>query len=183
MRRSWQQERRPFFVAVVLLARAQPLQSRLADVFAGLAPWCHPAAPDQPHVTLAAIGSDAGAAQRAQRVLGERCDVTVGGADSFSAAPFLRVSGLSLRPMRQAVLAAAGTEVAAPSQWVPHVTVGTYRRAVPRDALAARLAPFRDLPALHVRGRTRVMVVDRSSDVGGLLPVPTRFGRPPASGA
>ncbi len=184
VRRAWQQERRPFFVAVVLLARSQHVQRRLADVFAGLSPWCHPAAPGQAHVTLVAIGADDRAAQRARRVLGQQCEVTVGGADSFTAAPFLRVDGDALHAMREAVLAAAGTETDAPSPWVPHVTVGTYRRAVTRDDLAARLAPFRDLPELHVRGRTTVMVVDRSSDVGGLLPLPlARSGLPPASGA
>ena len=181
LRYSWQRERRPFYVAVVLLEGSPPLQRRLAEVFAALSPWCRPAAPGQAHVTLAAIGADRTAARRAHGVLGDGCDVIIGGADSFSAAAFLQVCGSALDPMRQAVLAAAGPEVAAPREWVPQVTVGTYRRTVPRRVLAARLAPWRDLPPLLLRGRTGVMAVDRGSDVGGLLPVPpARFGGPPA---
>jgi 2'-5' RNA ligase len=148
-------------------------------VLDGLSPWCLPSAPGQPHVTLAALGTDLAVAQRAGRVLGGRCEVVVGGADSFSAAVFLQVCGGGLAAARASVLAMAA-DVGAPPVWVPHVTVGTYRRSVPHRQLAARLAPWRDLPPLLLTGRTGLMIVDRSGRRGELLPVPAERIRPPA---
>lgn len=179
VRRSWRRDRRPFYVAVVLLPVSGPLQQRRHQVLDGLSPWCRPSAPGQPHVTLAALGTDPALARRVGRALGGRCDVVVGGADSFSAAAFLGAAGEDLVAARESVLATAA-EVGAPPRWVPHVTVGTYRCSVARGALAARLAPWRNLPPLLLTGSAGLMIVDRSGRHGGLLPVPAEPIRPPA---
>jgi 2'-5' RNA ligase len=176
VRRTWQYDRRPFYVAAVMLPAAGQLEGRREQVCAGLSPWCVPSAPGQPHVTLAALGTDEAAAQRAGRVLGGPCGIVIGGADSFAAAVFLRVAAdRAVAAVRGSVLAAAGAEAGAPPTWVPHVTVATYRHRVDRERLTARLARWRAMPPLRLVGRTALMVVDRASERGRLRPAPAEL--------
>ncbi len=172
--RRWRADGRPFLAVVLLLHPAGELTSRIAAVARALHPWCLPSAPGQPHVTLAALGTDAAAARRVQAVLRQAApaEVVVGGADSFGAAAFLHAGGPDLPWLRGAVLDAAGSEAAAPDAWVPHVSVGTYRWPMARRHLSARLAPWRGCSPVVARGRPVVLMVDRGSRYGRLLRVP-----------
>lgn len=167
---AWRADERPFYVAVLLLHDDGVLRQRRRSVLRALGPWCSAAAPDQPHLTLAAVGTDTGAARRAHEAAGVSLTVRIGGADAFSSAVFLHASGPKLADLRRAVLRAAGPEPDAPATWVPHVTVGTFQQSVPMPQVRTRLEPFRRLAPVSVTGSTAVLQVDRSSPAGRLLP-------------
>jgi 2'-5' RNA ligase len=156
------------------LEDATQVQHRRRTLLDPLQPGCLAAAPNQPHVTLAALGTDPAAAGRAHDVLGGHLAVSIGGADAFASAVFLHVGGRRLAFLREAVLAGVGSEEDPADRWIPHVTVGTFRQAVPASELRARLRPWRHLPPVTATGRTTVMAVDRLSRTGGMLPVEFR---------
>jgi 2'-5' RNA ligase len=78
-------------------------------------------------------------------------ELEVGGLDSFDSAAFLRVSDPSgsLTRLRKALAASCPEQRFAP--YVPHLTLGLYRRAEPKDELARCIAAFVDGGPLPLR--------------------------------
>lgn len=152
MMRAWAADPAPFHAVVVLLHSAA-VERRVRLVARSLHPWCRASAV-QPHVTLAACGA------RPDMETGQRCEVIVGGADSFTSAAFLHADGAG--GLREAVLGQVG-EVAPAPGWVPHVTVGTYRWPVAAGVVSRRLQALRNLPPITVRGRVAVVRIDKGS--------------------
>lgn len=155
--RAWRADDHPFH-AVVLLFASEPLRDRIDSAAAALRGLLEPVA--TPHVTLHVSGPARPVVAR------ERVAVQVGGADSFASAPFLHVSGHRLRPLRAELQTRWGFEVGGTRDWVPHVTVGTFRMPTKASRVADLLGPLRDLPPLRVIGRLAVVTVDRRT--GGL---------------
>jgi len=168
--RSWR-EGTPAFVAVVVVLDSVEVERRRREVLAALHPWCAPSAPGQAHVTLAAVGAVSGVPTGLP--LGEVAEVVVRGADSFTSAAFLAVDPGSVAALRGHVLEIVGGDADAPQQWVPHVTAGTYRYPLGAHHVAERLADLRAAAPIQVRGRIRLIAVDRRSRWGRLTVQPT----------
>ena len=167
--RSWRAGAEPFHIVAVRLAGPE-LEHRRRAVSRALHPWCSDTTPGQAHVTLAVLGADCRCAELAACLPEAPVAVAVGGADSFDAAVFLHAGGRELHGLRGRILARIGAEFDPADSWVPHVTVGVYRWAMPTTLVAARLQPWRRLPALLCRGQVSVLHVDRGSRAGRLLP-------------
>lgn len=144
-------------------AVADSVARRLATVRAALPPEWLLTGPRQPHITLQVCGfrvphparhaDDFDPAQQAAQwqalqALRTRAPQAVrpftlhiGGPDSFESAVFLRVAdpGGALAPLRRALALHHGEFRSAATPWVPHLTVGLYRQAVPTAAVARAL--------------------------------------------
>lgn len=153
--RDWIADPAPFHAVVVLLHSAS-VERRMRQVVRALHPWCAASTPTQPHITLVACGP-----ARPAVPLGLPVEVAVGGADSFTAAAFLHVTG-DLLALREEVLGSV-PEVDPHPAWLPHLTVGTYRWPVPREQAARRLLPWRDAAAVPASGRVAVVRVDKAT--------------------
>jgi 2'-5' RNA ligase len=78
-------------------------------------------------------------------------ELEVGGLDSFDSAAFLRVSDPSgsLERLRRTLATSCPEQRFAP--YVPHLTLGLYQRAEPKDELSRCIAEFEDGAALPLR--------------------------------
>lgn len=135
-----------------VLARLERAQAHLGD-------WLHQGYRRQAHVTLFVCGFSAERARFDDDFPDERLAAQVdalstlragrfalqiGGLDSFASAPFLTVDDpdARLQPLRTA-LAAHSPEIRQ-APYHPHLTVGLYARALPRQVLQKRLGEFID---------------------------------------
>ena len=160
--RQWRADRRPFHAVVILFDSAGGrdrgpetglLRQRMERVAAALGGLVQPVT--TPHVTIHVTGL------LRPVVDPEPVTVSVGGADSFASAAFLHASGKRLQQLRGEIESGCGPEVDGQRPWVPHVTVGTYRRPATAAQVAERLAPLGGLPPLRLLGRLAVVTVDR----------------------
>lgn len=154
--REWRRGREHYCVWL-LDADTTAVQARLAAARAHLGGWLAPAR-RTPHITLFVCGfettrarwdDDFDAAARQHQLAALRDTpvrdfvLEVGALDSFDSAVFLRVHDRSdaLTTLRTA-LAREHREIRF-APYVPHVTVGLYRSARPKQEVALRLAAFR----------------------------------------
>lgn len=165
------------------------LRQRLAAVRAALAPWLV-WGPRQPHLTLQVCGfpSDLASAQwnddftpamRAAQcaalaqLASRRFTLRLGAVASFASAAYLTVQDEdgALPALRQALALGHGEFRSAP--WVPHVTVGLYRRPWPWADVQAALSSLARVPAtsrtLVLPVRAVSLVSYDATDVGGRL--------------
>lgn len=97
---------------------------------------------------------------------GRRVRLRVGGVGSFLSVPFLWVSDPDGNLARlRALLARHGRELRF-APYRPHVTLGRYVSGLPTAPVAARLAPFRQLPWLDL-GLDAVELVSFEADTPG----------------
>jgi 2'-5' RNA ligase len=104
-------------------------------------------------------------------------ELVVGGLDSFDSAAFLRVADPSgsLERLRHALAATCPEQRFAP--YVPHLTLGLYQRAEPKEELARCLAAFADagplaLPVQRLRRvRYDARVLDAALETTCVLPL------------
>lgn len=150
VQRAWAADPEPFHAVVVLL-HSRAVEQRMRCVARALHPWCRPGAA-QAHVTLVACGP------RPAVQVGQRCEVVVTGADSFTSASFLHAAGAGA--LRQELLSEV-PEVDPGPFWVPHVTVGTYRWPMSAALVGRRLKRLRELPPIVVHGRVAVVRIDK----------------------
>lgn len=103
-------------------------------------------------------------------------ELEVGGLASFDSAAFLTVGDPDrcLAPLR-AALAAGRDEVCREGTYVPHLTVGLYRDAFAKDAVARRLACFADDAPVRLPVRRIDLAVYPARDHSGPLAVRESF--------
>ncbi len=137
--------------------------ARLERARAHLGAWLHGDYRRQAHITLFVCGFPAEAARFDDDFPGERLsaqfdalrrladrpfELQVGGLDSYASAPFLTVGDPDRRlGALRAALAAHSAEIRQ-APYHPHLTVGLFARAVPRQALQKRLGEFADAELL-----------------------------------
>lgn len=190
---AWLRERTRYAVWVIdwdgEAHAAWHLRRRLAAVRVALAPWLV-WGPRQPHLTLQVCGflSDAvparwnddftPAMQAAQcealaQLAPRRFTLRLGAVASFASAAYLTVEDPNgaLPALRQAL--ALGHDEFRSSPWVPHVTVGLYRRPWPwaevRAALSSLVAVSEASRALVLPVRAVSLVSYDAADLGGRL--------------
>ena len=137
--------------------------ARLESARSHLGTWLHGDYRRQAHVTLFVCGFPAKSARFDDDFPGERLaaqidalaalrsglfELQIGGLDSYASAPFLTVDDPDQR--LEALRAALGQHSAEIRQapYHPHLTVGLFARAVPRQALQQRLGEFADAELL-----------------------------------
>lgn len=172
LRSRWHAGRQAYFVWMVRLDDPR-LRERVAAVQRTLEPWLDPQPLDQLHITICVAGfpaprtrSDSGfplpdhvdpAALQStlQRLNCAPPTLDIGGANSFTSAVFLEVqdADATLADLRSRVRGSLDPETRN-APWLPHVTVGSWRRRVPvRDVLDGlrlhrRWAPIRPTHAV-----------------------------------
>lgn len=191
---AWRTGPRWYYVVVAMLEGpgTAAVQLRRDRVAQSLGDFVRPTTPHQPHVTVQAVGfQQIDWRQRQVRV-------SVGGADTFTTAAYLRVHSPELvrlratlpdppEPGTAAGRQAAGGAVAGhgggtgsatggedrgdPSDYVPHVTVGTYERVCALTEIQRRLRSLAHAQPIPVRATVRLMAVDTRCPVGSLHPV------------
>jgi len=163
VRAAWHRGRRRYHLWAFRV-RAPDVTDRVAHLQQALAGAFEPAPRDDLHVTAFVAGfattnplhDDCVPWQaldlqtRALREEGRRVRLRVGGVGSFLSVPFLWVGDPygELDHLRS-VLARHGREIRF-APYRPHLTLGRYVADVPTAPLAARFAPFRQLPSLEL---------------------------------
>ena len=167
VREAWHQGRRAYYVLVLRIgAEASEIRARRAAVWAALAPFLLPSAPDDPHVTAWVYGFEKPPPHPRE---GERVRVQIAGADSFASCAFLKARVPEREEIRRAAEAAGPEERWAP--YVPHLTVGRYGAEVEARSVAARLRGMRWLPALEAEARITTCGLDPADPDGRLWDV------------
>lgn len=138
-----------------LLSYITELQSQLADLL-------HPPGARQAHLTLFVCGfaqpaerfDDDFTPQRLQaqikqlrRSAGPACTLPLGAPDSFASAAFLPVGDPEGRLARWRAILGSASEEIRQADYVPHITLGLYRRQIDAQTLRQRLA---ELPATEL---------------------------------
>jgi 2'-5' RNA ligase len=177
---AWRRGRERFAVWLVD-ADIAPVRERVAAARGWLADFIG-LSRRRPHVTVAVagfldgMGSEADYCRPDRRARAAAClarldmpsfVLTVGGIDSFDSAAFLRVEdpGGHLSVLRDLLDGEGGGS----EPYMPHVTVGTYRRAFPIADVAARLDGFTaDEPIALPVSRITLAAFD-ARDIGGPL--------------
>jgi 2'-5' RNA ligase len=150
---EWHKGRRRYGAWVIrtespaVLARMQQAREILGD-------WLHPHGQRQAHITLFVCGFIASARQHdddftadqlkaqlavLQQLRPANFELEIGGAESFSSAAYLQVADPEqhLQSIRNALGGLSG-EVRQ-TDYVPHLTLGLYRQALPREQAIQRL--------------------------------------------
>ncbi len=138
-----------------LLAYIEEARHRLGD-------WLYPCADRQPHVTVfvcgfhqrTAVHDDDFPPDRLQRQIalldadiGTPCGFPLASPDSFSSAAFIPVGDPEGRLAQWRSLLGRASREVRQAPYVPHITLGLYRRRIGADALRQRLAEI-EAPAL-----------------------------------
>jgi 2'-5' RNA ligase len=174
---------RPKFTAWVLSfepgAAASVLSLRMHQVRSALAPWLWTNHARAPHITLRVCGfwssdyapSDLVVDRHALACADLRAfHLEIGGAGWFASSPYLRVGPagvdeiLRLRSVLETVRAEERTV-----PFVPHVSVGTFRREADASDIDAALAPLLALPPLRFSVRALHLVSYRTHELDGPL--------------
>lgn len=192
--RAWRTGPRWYYVVVALIegSGTAAVQLRRDRVARALGDVVRPTTPHQPHVTVQAVGFQPIAWQEQQ------VELSVGGADTFTTAAYLSVHSRELLRLRATLPAAPGHGAAAdqetsdgeigqqgwgagsaagrehlgnPSDYVPHVTVGTYERVCALTEIQRRLRSLAHAQPIPVRAVVRLMAVDTRCPASSLHPV------------
>ncbi len=158
---DWRSGPRWWHVVVALVADPAVLARRAAAV-AALGDAAGPTAP-QAHVTVWVAGRNPPVGVPD----GERLAVGIGGAATFAAAAYLRAAAPAAQDLR-AHLARLNPPEDRTAEYVPHITVATYRRRLPLTVARQRLAALAGLPDIPVTAPVRHLVVDCRDPMGGL---------------
>lgn len=153
---EWHHGRRLYCVWTLPVRDRQVLE-RLQAAQQQLSPWLHQGYRRQAHVTLFVCGFDAQVRHRdddftrqmqllqceAMEMLAQASfSLSIGGLDSFASAPYLQVSDPeAVLPRLRDALQRISPEIRQ-AGYVPHLTVGLYRQAVPWPHLQARISAF-----------------------------------------
>lgn len=151
--RRWHQRPAWHLIAVVLPAHGAVERRRL-EIAHALDDLVEPGPPGQPHITVWVSGQTP-----VPGFAGRSVTVTVGGSDTFTSAAYLSVEGDALAAIRDE-LAAVGPAEDRLSPYVPHITIGTYRKRVPLAQARAALAPWTDLSPLTMTADVHPLVLD-----------------------
>lgn len=143
---AWRADETPFY-AVVLVIRNPAVSTRRAETLRRLHPFGE-ATLGPSHVTLAAVGS---ILPDLSGLRGRRLSLSIGGGDTFESAAFLRVAGPGLSSLRAEVLQRVDNSLES-RNWMPHLTVATYRWSVPLKVITPRLRPTAEWPAIPAAG-------------------------------
>lgn len=169
--------------------------ARLERARAHLGAWLHGDYRRQAHITLFVCGFPAEAARFDDDFPGERLaaqidalsalragrfELQIGNLDSYASAPFLTVSDPDQR--LEALRSALGQHSAEIRQapYHPHLTVGLYARAVPRQALQQRLGGFADAEPLALPIHELHYSTYAASELAGPLHVEHRLALCPS---
>lgn len=163
--RRWRTGPRWYHIVVALID-GPAVERRRRAVAAALSDLVELSTPGQPHVTLWVAGFDAVPTVR-QRV---ELSLTIGTPATFASALYLRVTGPAIDEVRSELRSANPPEDRA-GTFIPHVTVGLYRRSVPLAAVRSRLVALGQEPQLTTTAQIAHRVVDTRTD---------RLCRPPA---
>lgn len=163
---SWRNGPRWYHVVVAMIDDPE-VEQRRRDVAAALGDLVALSAPDQPHVTIWTAGFD----HPATLPDSGRIPLTVGGADLFRSAAYLKATGTGLDRVRSRLIA-DGLAENRTEDFVAHVTVGPFLREAPMAEVRERLQSLAPLSPIPVTGHIRHLVVDTRSPVGELAEPP-----------
>lgn len=189
---AWRRGRSRFGVWVID-ADGAPVRERLQRAQAHLGAVLWPSA-RQPHITVAVGGFLCDEARHADdwapaRLAAQQAaleglalrpfELQIGGLDSFDSAAFLQVLDPAggLASLREALVGAHHEY--RDTAYCPHLTVGLYRRAVDKAALAAQLLAFDDGPPLSLSVTAVHWVSYAADELGGRLRVEHRHALRP----
>lgn len=164
---AWRTGPRWYHVVVAMIDSPE-VEERRRTLCAALGDLVTPSAPGQAHVTIWAAGFEPpGALPSSGRI-----PLTIGGPDTFVSAAYLTVTGTGVDRVRSRMIADGFPEDRA-DPFIPHVTLGTYRREVPLTQVLDALHTLPEAVPLPVMGDIRHLVVDTRSEEGTLAPVPS----------
>ncbi|WP_068829275.1 2'-5' RNA ligase family protein [Pseudomonas sp. BMS12] len=185
---------RPRYALWAIEVASPAILARLHSARELLGDWLHPAGQRQAHITLFVCGFPCQAAghdddiplalleaQRIalQRLHAERFELHIGGLDSFASAPFLRVEDPQGRlPALRQALAAVHPEIRQ-AAYLPHLTLGLYRRRISPEQWHARSAALRDCPALSLPVTALQLASYRAAELQGALRYDSRVALHP----
>ncbi len=130
------------------------VEQRRRDVAAALGGLVHFTTPQQAHVTLWALGYESSGWPQ------QTLQLSVGTPWTFASAAYLRVESPDIAGLRGRLAGADLPDEERPAEFVPHVTIGPYRREVPLREVAERLRRFDRLEPIPATATVRVMAVD-----------------------
>lgn len=181
---------RPRYALWAIDVRLPSILERMRHARALLGDWLHPAYQRQAHITLFVCGFPSQDAEHDDDIAMARLaaqhqalrqlamapfELQIGGLDSFASAPFLRVADPQQRlAALRAALAAIHPEVRQ-AAYLPHLTLGLYRRRFDRDAWLARSAALADCPPLSLAVEQLQLLSYRASEPYGRLRTDTRL--------
>lgn len=175
---------REFYCVWTLPVHDRPVLQRLQSAQRHLSPWLHHGYRRQAHITLFVCGFDALEQCRdddftvqlrqlqveALEALGQTpFELQVGGLDSFASAPYLQVNDSEgVLAMLRERLQCISPEVRQ-ADYVPHLTVGLYKQALPWQRLQAGLNAFNQIEPLTLRVSELELSCYRASELFGPL--------------
>ncbi|WP_019466171.1 2'-5' RNA ligase family protein [Dyella japonica] len=178
---DWRRGRERYGVWVVPVGDT-PLLDYIEAAREQLADLIHPDARRQPHLTVFVCGfhgegdaDDDFPPQRLDQQVAllqarteAACALPLAGADSFASAAFIPVGDpLGQLAQWRCVLGEASREIR-PAAYVPHITLGLYRRRVPAGVIRQRLAAIAAPPPLLAVHELHYVTYDARDQLGPL---------------
>ena len=162
--RQWSSGPR-WYYALAALIPDQDVKQRQLQVARALSDWLILDSDSQPHVTVRTLGFTP-VQWRTRDV-----DLIVGQPETFVSAAYLKVMCPDILQLRGLLETTNFDSQPLPSEdrneaYVPHITVGTYRRVVPLAKVRARLSCVSAVPDLRVTATIHQIAIDTRSRVG-----------------
>jgi hypothetical protein len=156
-----------WYYVIAAMIESDAVERRRRQAADALGDLLHPTTPGQPHVTVWALGFEPARWWRPRRAT-----LQVGSAATFSSAAYLSVTSSDIAGCRAELLAGGPGGRLAPEgrgePYVPHVTVGTYRRRVPLAHVRRTLLRLSGSSVQPVPATVRLVAVDTRSPTGAL---------------